>query len=1023
MKKILSKFNQKIFCFFVFSLLTLNSQAQVKGLYVDFFGNYILHDATLKANLINYASAHGFNYLLLYDVQGNVLDYTLYTGTTLTSDQILLKNFIQDAKAAISSLQIGVTGGALKPPTMGGGQSQLFDNVKWFNDHVLTNQRIDVIHLEDEYWNVPIPLDRLNRYISYITQLINMWNIKTSSTYPLIVETYLGNINNISTKPETTQVADIDPITDRILLHCYMPNEFMQNRLANPGYANMQFEYDWGSGKRYKFFAGNSKVTHIIPIFSAEASDLSLSTTNYYGDYLWFKGILTNGTTCPASTATLLNYPFLALTYLNDITKPIVDFQNSYINNTDPYNETGNPGRGYPCGTPASIASCTDVSVLSTSGNQIDGEMWFKYGLMPLKDSEKPIYLDCGEDLPLVPGSPHAIHPQEFLSNIQAVLGTPFNVIKYNWYKNGEYVMTTFPVSPDYTITASPTIYVTDIYTCEIITNNYPPYANGYRIRDDVKFTSNPSIGFGLYIGYVYTPSTCPNFNNGSITVYPLGCGCTATYLWSTGQRTQTITGLSPGTYSVTATNNYDQNQTATAYIKIPSFDNSPNPVIFSSNPFVSCNKQLSVTSGYATYQWYLNNSAISGATLNTFTANQSGSYSVSATNAAGCLGLSHSYILDLSVNATITGSTSTCGSTNYTVPDAGNGANYNWHVPNGATYFQNKYFININWGPAYSTGGTISCTVTNACGSSSTNSIQVIPFLVSTYSTYSCTGLNNGTAGISTLTGGTSPYLYHWNAGKDSASQLMTSLSPGTYIVTVTDNNNCTATASTTVTNFPSNLPAPQIAGATTATPAAQLYTITNYYPAYDNNYSWSVIPNYGSVTVSYPNNNNQSAYISWPLSGGRINLSFGVQGCLQTVTYYVKGYKQVPDHDHEVESNITSGNTITRSDIIFNGNLDNTAADMSPGLSEPVDAINSFRLYPNPTTGKISLNYNLLSTENGLLEITNSLSVPLYVKKLNPESQHLEIDLSELKPAIYYFKIVVDGNQIRQGMISIIR
>ena len=85
------------------------------------------------------------------------------------------------------------------------------------------------------------------------------------------------------------------------------------------------------------------------------------------------------------------------------------------------------------------------------------------------------------------------------------------------------------------------------------------------------------------------------------------------------------------------------------------------------------------------------------------------------------------------------------------------------------------------------------------------------------------------------------------------------------------------------------------------------------------------------------------------------------------------------IPDHDHEVESNITSGNTIIRSDIIFNGLLNNSAADMPPGLSEPVDAINSYILYPNPTTGKVSLNYNLLSTESGLIQITNALSVPL--------------------------------------------
>src|SRR5690606_6736151 len=114
----------------------------------------------------------------------------------------------------------------------------------------------------------------------------------------------LGFINTIPSVPAVSQVSDIDPITDRILLHCYLPNQFMQNRISDFGYVNLQFEYDFSNGERYKLFASNLKETKIIPIFSAESSDINGgSSTNYYGDYLWFNGILTNGTACPASTA------------------------------------------------------------------------------------------------------------------------------------------------------------------------------------------------------------------------------------------------------------------------------------------------------------------------------------------------------------------------------------------------------------------------------------------------------------------------------------------------------------------------------------------------------------------------------------------------------------------------------------------------------------------------------------------------------------------------------------------------
>ena len=55
----------------------------------------------------------------------------------------------------------------------------------------------------------------------------------------------------------------------------------------------------------------------------------------------------------------------------------------------------------------------------------------------------------------------------------------------------------------------------------------------------------------------------------------------------------------------------------------------------------------------------------------------------------------------------------------------------------------------------------------------------------------------NNGSA-TATPDGGTSPYAYAWSNNETSAS--ITDLAPGTYTVTVTDDNGCTATGSYTV-------------------------------------------------------------------------------------------------------------------------------------------------------------------------------------------------------------------------------
>ena len=54
------------------------------------------------------------------------------------------------------------------------------------------------------------------------------------------------------------------------------------------------------------------------------------------------------------------------------------------------------------------------------------------------------------------------------------------------------------------------------------------------------------------------------------------------------------------------------------------------------------------------------------------------------------------------------------------------------------------------------------------------------------------CNGLGNGII-VASSTGGISPYSYSWS--NSSANDTLTGLSPGTYTVTVTDNNTCTTT------------------------------------------------------------------------------------------------------------------------------------------------------------------------------------------------------------------------------------
>jgi len=99
-------------------------------------------------------------------------------------------------------------------------------------------------------------------------------------------------------------------------------------------------------------------------------------------------------------------------------------------------------------------------------------------------------------------------------------------------------------------------------------------------------------------------------------------------------------------------------------------------------------------------------------------------------------------------------------------------------------------------------TAGTYTITVTDANSNTASASVTITAPTVITANAVvnanatACT--NNGSATV-TAGGGTSPYTYSWNGGNTNANA--TGLSAGAYMVTVKDNNGCTASASATIT------------------------------------------------------------------------------------------------------------------------------------------------------------------------------------------------------------------------------
>ncbi len=514
---------------------------------------------------------------------------------------------------------------------------------------------------------------------------------------------------------------------------------------------------------------------------------------------------------------------------------------------------------------------------------------------------------------------------------------------QFIWYHHD--VPTTSPATPFNQTPTTDDFYIVNVVPCstvfyfaEVIPSSdaCPDISSGNFKSNNITVDFNTQTT-GTSSNATTTNTVCFNSSDGEITLYSKnGCsfvginytgpvnGNIAQPIGSSLPDPLTIPSLLAGDYQLII--QYATCSPETLLVTVHSNSNPAPPIIDNGLFGFTCSASLTASGSFNAYQWYLNGSIISGANTNTLTAQQNGNYTVVATDQHGCTVTSSSQGVDLTIDVTITGLTTTCG-TSYSVPLSGNNAIYVWSVPQGIPQPPNINAVTINWGNAHS-GGTISCTVSNACGISATGSIIVTPLLTSTSASYACPGLNNGSAGV-IASGGKLPYTYLWTGGSNPTSSLVSNLSSGSYTVTVTDANGCTSTASATVSNFPSGLPSPIIAGTSSASPGSHVYTLSNYNSTYDNYYSWNAIANSGSATISYPNNNKQSATIQWPSSGGRIVVSFGVQGCLQTTTYYVQPYCQSTFTylDGSNQSAITSANVITRSNMTFNGVLNITS------------------------------------------------------------------------------------------------
>ncbi len=357
-----------------------------------------------------------------------------------------------------------------------------------------------------------------------------------------------------------------------------------------------------------------------------------------------------------------------------------------------------------------------------------------------------------------------------------------------------------------------------------------------------------------------------PNCSSGQGSATATGTGNSPfTYLWSNSQTTQTATGLGAGTYTCILTDANGCTSTATVTITVPtalSATTSSNPTSCGNNTG-DATANPSGGNGPYTYSW--NPSA---QTTQNATGLGAGTYTVTVTDANGCtttatvsIGNSNgptatATFTNLSCNGVCIGDAS--------VSISGGTPPYTYLWTNSATTSSITGLC----------AGNYTVTVTDAGGCSLTQSFVITEPPALTLSVNATSPLCNTGTGSASATpgGGTAPYTYLWSNAQ--TGQNATGLTNGTYTVTITDANGCTATATAAIT-VPSGI--------------SQLTTATNALCNGGTGTATSV-PSGGTPPYTYTWNNGQTTQTATGLPAGTYTVVItDANGCTSTDTITV--------------------------------------------------------------------------------------------------------------------------------------
>jgi subtilisin-like proprotein convertase family protein len=526
----------------------------------------------------------------------------------------------------------------------------------------------------------------------------------------------------------------------------------------------------------------------------------------------------------------------------------------------------------------------------------------------------------------------------------------------------------------------------------------------------------------------------CSGSDTSTITVYPLPaiglvdqyfCGGSLTldaanagsaYLWSTNETTQTISVSSPGFYSVTVAdaNGCINADTAEVINAVALPVNLPASVSFCQGS----STMLDAGNAGSTYLWS------TGETTQQIIIDTAGNYSVTVTNSSGCTGAdTTTAIINPLPNADAGQAQFVCGGGVVTL-NASGGASYLWS--NGSQ----SPMTNVS--PTQTTTYYVTVTDNNGCIASDSVVVSVFPAVV--------TSVSNDTTVCSTdpvtltASGGVS---YSWNTGATGATITVNTVNTTTYIVTVTDSNNCSASDSVTVTANP--LPNAN-AGSDVGICEGNILTI---YGSGGGSYLWSNGATTGTITISPASttiytltvtdangcfdvdavtvNVNPAPVTSVSLSGtsfcttdAAVSISVSPSGGTLSGNGVSAGMfdpSVAGAGGHLITYSYTDAGQCESSSSVA------VSVSVCAGIEELIKALETAQVYPNPFSNTINIRFSAIDNDEIKVQMVDMLGRIIVDEMMNVKSGENEFIIntgSELTSGLYFIHLIKENRKV---------